>query len=192
MVWLGWRRDGVGRSGGGTSSPPSPALLLNTWVKASNGSRGSFGDAVGNGGWISTYTRAGWPLHHSRSLRQVEEADDWLRHGNPWEKARPEYMLPVHFYGRVEHSASGAKWVDTQVRAGGAGMQGTPLASMARPITWGGSWWPAAPWTWVLPASLPGEGCTAVEKAAMEQTGEEVDKGMGTGFAASHLLQPLK
>ncbi|TWW78531.1 Glycogen phosphorylase, brain form [Takifugu flavidus] len=26
---------------------------------------------------------------------QVEEADDWLRYGNPWEKARPEYMLPV-------------------------------------------------------------------------------------------------
>ncbi|XP_074439656.1 glycogen phosphorylase, liver form [Larus michahellis] len=46
---------------------------------------------------------------------QVEEADDWLRHGNPWEKARPEYMLPVHFYGRVEHGATGAKWVDTQV-----------------------------------------------------------------------------
>uniref|UniRef100_A0A8B9MGR4 Alpha-1,4 glucan phosphorylase n=1 Tax=Accipiter nisus TaxID=211598 RepID=A0A8B9MGR4_9AVES len=46
---------------------------------------------------------------------QVEEADDWLRHGNPWEKARPEYMLPVHFYGRVEHTAAGAKWVDTQV-----------------------------------------------------------------------------
>ncbi|XP_023677254.1 glycogen phosphorylase, brain form [Paramormyrops kingsleyae] len=46
---------------------------------------------------------------------QVEEADDWLRYGNPWEKARPEYMLPVHFYGRVEHTSSGAKWVDTQV-----------------------------------------------------------------------------
>uniref|UniRef100_A0A8C3SNC0 Alpha-1,4 glucan phosphorylase n=1 Tax=Chelydra serpentina TaxID=8475 RepID=A0A8C3SNC0_CHESE len=46
---------------------------------------------------------------------QVEEADDWLRHGNPWEKARPEYMLPVHFYGRVEHAKSGQKWVDTQV-----------------------------------------------------------------------------
>ncbi|CAB1343499.1 unnamed protein product [Coregonus sp. 'balchen'] len=46
---------------------------------------------------------------------QVEEADDWLRYGNPWEKARPEYMLPVHFYGRVEHTAEGVKWVDTQV-----------------------------------------------------------------------------
>ncbi|KAM9841956.1 glycogen phosphorylase, liver form [Aulostomus maculatus] len=46
---------------------------------------------------------------------QVEEADDWLRHGNPWEKARPEYMLPVHFYGRVEETTIGTKWVDTQV-----------------------------------------------------------------------------
>uniref|UniRef100_A0A673ILU3 Alpha-1,4 glucan phosphorylase n=1 Tax=Sinocyclocheilus rhinocerous TaxID=307959 RepID=A0A673ILU3_9TELE len=46
---------------------------------------------------------------------QVEEADDWLRYGNPWEKARPEYMLPVHFYGRVEHTNEGPKWVDTQV-----------------------------------------------------------------------------
>uniref|UniRef100_A0A3P9BQL3 Alpha-1,4 glucan phosphorylase n=1 Tax=Maylandia zebra TaxID=106582 RepID=A0A3P9BQL3_9CICH len=46
---------------------------------------------------------------------QVEEADDWLRYGNPWEKARPEYMRPVHFYGRVEHTADGVKWVDTQV-----------------------------------------------------------------------------
>ncbi|KAG7516456.1 glycogen phosphorylase, muscle form [Solea senegalensis] len=46
---------------------------------------------------------------------QVEEADDWLRYGNPWEKARPEYMRPVHFYGRTEHHADGVKWVDTQV-----------------------------------------------------------------------------
>uniref|UniRef100_A0A8C5GX47 Alpha-1,4 glucan phosphorylase n=1 Tax=Gouania willdenowi TaxID=441366 RepID=A0A8C5GX47_GOUWI len=46
---------------------------------------------------------------------QVEEADDWLRFGNPWEKARPEYMRPVHFYGRTEHHPDGVKWVDTQV-----------------------------------------------------------------------------
>uniref|UniRef100_A0A9L0RC83 Alpha-1,4 glucan phosphorylase n=1 Tax=Equus caballus TaxID=9796 RepID=A0A9L0RC83_HORSE len=45
---------------------------------------------------------------------QVEEADDWLRYGNPWEKARPEYMLPVHFYGRVEHTPEGVRWLDTQ------------------------------------------------------------------------------
>ncbi|KAG8449230.1 hypothetical protein GDO86_016050 [Hymenochirus boettgeri] len=46
---------------------------------------------------------------------QVEEADDWLRYGNPWEKARPEFMLPVHFYGRVEKTKTGVRWVDTQV-----------------------------------------------------------------------------
>uniref|UniRef100_A0A8C9Y6X3 Alpha-1,4 glucan phosphorylase n=1 Tax=Sander lucioperca TaxID=283035 RepID=A0A8C9Y6X3_SANLU len=46
---------------------------------------------------------------------QVEEADDWLRYGNPWEKARPEYMRPVNFYGRTEHHPDGVKWVDTQV-----------------------------------------------------------------------------
>ncbi len=46
---------------------------------------------------------------------QVEEPDDWLRFGNPWEKARPEYMLPVHFYGRTIHENNTTKWVDTQV-----------------------------------------------------------------------------
>ncbi|KAF1587453.1 UNVERIFIED_CONTAM: Glycogen phosphorylase, muscle form, partial [Eudyptes pachyrhynchus] len=46
---------------------------------------------------------------------QVEEADDWLRYGNPWEKARPEYTIPIHFYGRVEQGPHGAKWLDTQV-----------------------------------------------------------------------------
>jgi len=49
------------------------------------------------------------------TLLQVEEPDDWLRYGNPWEKARPEYTLPIQFYGRVEHTDKGAKWVDTQV-----------------------------------------------------------------------------
>lgn len=51
------------------------------------------------------------PLTHT----QVEEPDEWLRFGNPWEKARPEYMIPVNFYGRVEDTPQGKKWVDTQV-----------------------------------------------------------------------------
>ncbi|CAD6191551.1 unnamed protein product [Caenorhabditis auriculariae] len=47
---------------------------------------------------------------------QVEEPDDWLRFGNPWEKARPEYMLPVNFYGKVVKDEKGrSKWVDTSV-----------------------------------------------------------------------------
>lgn len=46
---------------------------------------------------------------------QVEEPDDWLKFGNPWEKARPEYTLPIHFYGRVEQAEGGTRWVDTQI-----------------------------------------------------------------------------
>ncbi|KAH7730883.1 glycogen phosphorylase [Aphelenchoides avenae] len=47
---------------------------------------------------------------------QIEEPDDWLRFGNPWEKARPEYMLPVNFYGRVEKDEHGrSRWVNTHL-----------------------------------------------------------------------------
>lgn len=46
---------------------------------------------------------------------QLEEPDDWLRYGNPWEKARPEYTIPVNFYGSVIETPKGRKWVDTQV-----------------------------------------------------------------------------
>ncbi|XP_052273285.1 glycogen phosphorylase, muscle form-like [Dreissena polymorpha] len=46
---------------------------------------------------------------------QIEEPDEWLRYGNPWEKARPEYVLPVNFFGRVEEKDGKKKWVDTQV-----------------------------------------------------------------------------
>lgn len=64
---------------------------------------------------------------------QMEEADDWLRYGNPWEKARPEFTLPVHFYGRVEHTSQGAKWVDTQVKIKmGTGSGGTPRENRAQ------------------------------------------------------------
>ncbi|HZX96788.1 MAG TPA: glycogen/starch/alpha-glucan phosphorylase [Myxococcales bacterium] len=33
---------------------------------------------------------------------QVEKPDEWLRLGNPWEIARPEYGVPVRFGGHVE------------------------------------------------------------------------------------------
>ncbi len=50
---------------------------------------------------------------------QVERPDEWLRFGNPWEIARPEYSIPVRFGGRVEeyHDNAGhlrARWTDTQ------------------------------------------------------------------------------
>eukprot|EP00092_Neocalanus_flemingeri_P004709 GFUD01005074.1.p1 GENE.GFUD01005074.1~~GFUD01005074.1.p1 ORF type:complete len:850 (-),score=243.43 GFUD01005074.1:176-2725(-) len=50
------------------------------------------------------------------NFEQCEEPDDWLRFGNPWEKARPEYTVPVHFYGNVVYTAEGGrKWVNTEV-----------------------------------------------------------------------------
>lgn len=49
-----------------------------------------------------------------RNGEQIEEPDEWLKFGNPWEKSRPEYLLPVNFYGRVEKTDKGSKWVDTE------------------------------------------------------------------------------
>ena len=44
---------------------------------------------------------------------QVEEPDHWLKHGYPWEMARPEYAQHVHFGGHVECLSEGGrqKWV---------------------------------------------------------------------------------
>lgn len=54
-----------------------------------------------------------------RSLAQVELPENWLKYGNPWEIARPEYGMPVKFYGRVKTTvgADGStriEWIDTQ------------------------------------------------------------------------------
>lgn len=50
---------------------------------------------------------------------QVEEPDNWLRDGNPWEIKRPEIKYRVSFGGRVEHLANDEGrtiyyWVDTE------------------------------------------------------------------------------
>ena len=47
----------------------------------------------------------------SPSLSKVEEPDEWLRNGTCWELARPEYQIPIHYYGRVELDG----WRDTQI-----------------------------------------------------------------------------
>jgi starch phosphorylase len=39
-----------------------------------------------------------------RNMEQIELPENWLKYGNPWEIARPEYSFPVHFYGRVEQT----------------------------------------------------------------------------------------
>jgi len=50
-----------------------------------------------------------------RNGEQVEEPDDWLRYGNPWEKCRSEYMIPINFYGKVIDTPQGKQWVDSVV-----------------------------------------------------------------------------
>lgn len=50
---------------------------------------------------------------------QVESPDNWLRYGNFWEVARPEYLYPVHFYGRVlqyrdRNNRLVNEWLDTE------------------------------------------------------------------------------
>jgi len=44
---------------------------------------------------------------------QVEEPDQWLKDGYPWEMARPEYAQHVHFGGHVECITEGGrqKWI---------------------------------------------------------------------------------
>jgi len=47
---------------------------------------------------------------------KFEEPDEWLRFGNPWERSRPEYSIPVHFGGKVVQTDDGYnKWIDTKV-----------------------------------------------------------------------------
>jgi glycogen phosphorylase len=55
---------------------------------------------------------------HFKDGYQVEDADNWLRQGNPWEIPRPEHLHPIKFYGRVKHIAhpdgtETYEWVDT-------------------------------------------------------------------------------
>ncbi len=50
---------------------------------------------------------------------QVEQPDNWLRYGNPWEIPRPELLYPVHYYGEVIKYPNGKgkvihKWIRTE------------------------------------------------------------------------------
>ncbi|XP_066280309.1 glycogen phosphorylase, muscle form-like isoform X2 [Branchiostoma lanceolatum] len=46
---------------------------------------------------------------------QTEEPDDWLQYGNPWETPRPEFSIPIKFYGHIEKHGDKYKWVDCQM-----------------------------------------------------------------------------
>ncbi|MCF7943039.1 MAG: glycogen/starch/alpha-glucan phosphorylase [Spirochaetia bacterium] len=49
---------------------------------------------------------------------QIEQPDDWLRFGNPWEIERSDLSIPVHFGGRVEPIQENGrvhyKWIGTE------------------------------------------------------------------------------
>jgi starch phosphorylase len=54
-----------------------------------------------------------------RSGAQIEVPEEWLRMGNPWELAHPEYMETVRFGGRTEHYTDSegrfrVRWVEGQ------------------------------------------------------------------------------
>ncbi len=46
---------------------------------------------------------------------QDECPDDWLRYGNPWEVARPEFLVPVQFCGKVIEENGKKKWVEAEI-----------------------------------------------------------------------------
>ncbi|MDZ7653241.1 MAG: glycogen/starch/alpha-glucan phosphorylase [Burkholderiaceae bacterium] len=46
--------------------------------------------------------------------QQVEEADDWLRNGNPWELPRPELRYPIGFAGSVVPDGAGRRWLPSE------------------------------------------------------------------------------
>jgi glycogen phosphorylase len=36
------------------------------------------------------------------------------RYGNPWEISRPEFLVPVQFYGKVIEENGRQKWIETE------------------------------------------------------------------------------
>lgn len=68
---------------------------------------------------------------------QVEQPDNWLANGNPWETYRPELTYPVHLGGRVEGDQNSRRWLPaTTVQASAYDMvipgHGTPRVSVLR------------------------------------------------------------
>lgn len=56
---------------------------------------------------------------------QIERPDKWLRFGNPWEVARPEYLVEVKLYGHTETDDDGrVRWVP------GTTVLGTPYDTL--------------------------------------------------------------
>jgi starch phosphorylase len=65
--------------------------------------------------------RYDYGIFHQRIVAgaQIEVPDGWLRYGNPWEIARSQDRMRIHFHGRVtsytnDHGRLTNQWVDTE------------------------------------------------------------------------------
>jgi glycogen phosphorylase len=65
--------------------------------------------------------RYDYGIFHQKIINgsQVELPDEWLKLGNPWEFARPEYSVKIHFYGKTQMQSDKAgklhvHWADTE------------------------------------------------------------------------------
>ncbi|RPE66901.1 glycogen phosphorylase [Tibeticola sediminis] len=71
--------------------------------------------------------------------RQVEEPDQWLLNGNPWEFMRPEYSYTVRYRGHLVPDGQRVRWVDTEnviAVAYDSGVPGYELSSVATLRLW--------------------------------------------------------
>ena len=51
---------------------------------------------------------------HIHDGYQVEQPDNWLQNGNPWEFPRPDLTFSIHFGGTVRYEQGSAHWEDTE------------------------------------------------------------------------------
>ncbi|MEO6896898.1 MAG: glycogen/starch/alpha-glucan phosphorylase [Caldimonas sp.] len=58
--------------------------------------------------------RYGMFTQRIRDGQQVEQPDDWMRDGNPWEVARPERRFPVGFGGSVTADGERRRWIPAE------------------------------------------------------------------------------
>ncbi|MBN2544945.1 MAG: glycogen/starch/alpha-glucan phosphorylase [Spirochaetes bacterium] len=65
--------------------------------------------------------RYDYGIFHQKIIdgHQIEEPDNWLKMGNPWEIERPEFEIRIHFYGNVstakdEKGKTIYKWINTK------------------------------------------------------------------------------
>ena len=53
-------------------------------------------------------------VQHIHDGYQVEQPDNWLQNGNPWEFPRPDLTFSIHFGGTLRYEHGSAHWEDTE------------------------------------------------------------------------------